>query len=154
VYCHPDEVVDAEGSGGFRYWDPELRFLTFPHRQVHRYFHRRFWDGGPVSIAGTVSEGDDVAGFRVVDVPGHAPGLIALWRESDRVALTSDVFYTLDQWARDVEPHLPFEGYNFDTEQAKASMLKIAALNPAIAFPGHAKPAEGDVRGQLERAVG
>src|SRR4051812_4180781 len=20
VYCHPDEVVDAEGSGGFRYW--------------------------------------------------------------------------------------------------------------------------------------
>ena len=22
VLCHPDEVLDAEGSGGLRYWDP------------------------------------------------------------------------------------------------------------------------------------
>ena len=28
--------------------------------------------------------------------PGHAPGQIGLWRESDRLALTSDCFYTLD----------------------------------------------------------
>ena len=54
------------------------------------------WDGGPVEIAGTVEEGDEVAGFKVVHIPGHAPGLIALWRESDRVALTADCFYTLD----------------------------------------------------------
>ena len=41
------------------------------------------WDGGPVQIAGTVEEGDDVSGFRVVHIPGHAPGLIALFRERD-----------------------------------------------------------------------
>ena len=34
------------------------------------------WDGGPVQIAGTLAEGDDVAGFKVVHLPGHAPGLI------------------------------------------------------------------------------
>ena len=55
-----------------------------------------FWDGGPVEIAGTVDEGDDVSGFRVVHLPGHAPGLIALFRESDRLALTSDCFYVID----------------------------------------------------------
>lgn len=153
VLCHPDEVVDAEGSGGFRYWDPGLRFLPFPSRQLHRLFHPRFWDGGPVSIAGTVSEGEDVAGFRVVHAPGHAPGLIALWRERDRVALTSDVFYTLDMAGRDCEPHLPMDGYNLDTEQARASLLKVAALEPALALPGHANPLTGDVRAQLERAV-
>ena len=54
------------------------------------------WDGGPVEIAGTVEEGDDVSGFKVVHIPGHSPGQIALWRESDRVALTADCFYTLD----------------------------------------------------------
>src|SRR3712207_1348304 len=97
VLCHPEEVVDAEGSGGFRYWDDELRFLENPlHRRLHKAFHAHLWDGGPVTIDGTVSEGDDVAGFEVVHLPGHAPGLIALWRESDRLALTSDVFYTLD----------------------------------------------------------
>ena len=153
VLCHPDEVVDAEGSGGWRYWDASLSSLPAWQRPVHRFFHKRFWDGGPVKIAGTVSEGDDVAGFRVVHAPGHAPGLIVLWRESDRVALTSDVFYTLDNLGRDSEPHVPMDSYNLDTEQARASLLKVAALEPSLALPGHANPLTGDVRGQLERAV-
>jgi hydroxyacylglutathione hydrolase len=153
VYCHPAEVQDAEGSGGFRYWPDGLAGLPFPHRQAQRLMHRYAWDGGPVQIAGTVSEGDEVAGFEVVEIPGHAPGQIALWRESDRLALSSDCFYTLDIWGRDSEPHLPFAVYNFDTEQARASMLKLAALEPAAAWPGHAKPVTGDVRSQLERAA-
>jgi len=32
-------------------------------------------------------------------------------------------------------------------------MLKLAALEPAAAWPGHADPVVGDVRGQLERAA-
>ena len=48
------------------------------------------WDGGPVAISGTVEEGDDVSGFKVVHIPGHSPGQIALFRESDRIALTAD----------------------------------------------------------------
>jgi glyoxylase-like metal-dependent hydrolase (beta-lactamase superfamily II)/predicted ester cyclase len=153
VFCHPDEVVDAEGSGGFRYWPEKLRGLAFPHRQAHLLLHRYAWDGGPVKISGTVSDGDQVAGFEVIDLPGHAPGQIALWRESDRLALVSDAFYTLDMWGRDSEPHVPFGLYNYDTEQARASIRKLAALEPQAAWPGHAKPLTGDVRAQLERAA-
>ncbi len=153
VYCHPAEVQDAEGSGGFRYWPDGLSGIPFPHRQVQRLLHRYAWDGGPVQIAGTVVEGDDVAGFEVVEIPGHAPGQIALWRESDRLALSSDCFYTLDIWGRDSEPHLPFPVYNYDTEQARASMIKLAELEPAAAWPGHAKAVTGDVRWQLLRAA-
>ena len=153
VLCHPDDVVDAEGSGGFRYWDPSLNFLPWIQRPLHRFLHAKVWDGGPVTIAGTVEEGDDVAGFEVVHLPGHAPGLVALWRESDRLALTSDAFYTLDMLGRDCAPQLPIAGYNLDTDQARASLRKLAALDPAVAWPGHAKPATGDVRAQLERAA-
>jgi len=154
VLCHPDEVVDAEGSGGFRYWDPELSFLPFPHRQVQLMLHRRAWDGGPVDIAGTLSAGDEIAGFTVVHLPGHAPGLIALWRERDRLALTTDCFYTLDRWARDSEAHVPFGGYNLDTEQARASIRTLAAMEPAECWPGHADAVAGtDVRARLERAA-
>ena len=39
------------------------------------------------------------------------------------------------------------------TEQAQASMRKLAALEPAAAWPGHAGPVTGDVRAQLEHAV-
>ncbi len=153
VLCHPDEVQDAEGSGGFRYWPADLAGLPAPMRVLHRLLHRYAWDGGPVKIAGTVSEGDEVAGFRVIHLPGHAPGLIALWRESDRLALSSDCFYTVDMWGRDCPPHLPSPVYNYDTAQARESMLKLAQLEPAAAWPGHAKPATGDVRAQLERAA-
>jgi hydroxyacylglutathione hydrolase len=154
ISCHPDEVIDAEGSGGWRYWDPELRGLPWLDRKVHPFLHRRFWDGGPVKIADTVSEGDDVAGFRVVHIPGHAPGQIALWRESDRLALTTDCFYTLDRWGRDSEAHVPFGPYNHDTEQARASIRKLAALEPAACWPGHAHAVTGtDVRARLERAA-
>jgi glyoxylase-like metal-dependent hydrolase (beta-lactamase superfamily II)/ketosteroid isomerase-like protein len=153
VWCHPDEVIDAQGSGGFRYWPEGLKGIPTPHRQVQRLMHRYAWDGGPVSVAGTLSEGDDVAGFKVIDLPGHAPGQIGLWRESDRLALVSDCFYTLDIWGRDSDPHVPFPVYNFDTEQARASMRKLAEMEPAAAWPGHAKPLTGDVRDALLRAA-
>ncbi len=153
VLCHPDAVRDAEGSGGFDYWPAGLVGLPTPQRQIHRVLHRFAWDGGPVKIAGTVQEDDEIAGFRVVDLPGHAPGQIGLWRESDRLALVSDCFYTLDMWGRDCPPKLPEATYNFDTEQARASLRKLAAIEPAAAWPGHAKPVTGDVRGQLEHAA-
>jgi glyoxylase-like metal-dependent hydrolase (beta-lactamase superfamily II)/ketosteroid isomerase-like protein len=153
VLCHAEEVQDAEGSGGFRYWPEGLRGLPLPLRAAHRLMHRFAWDGGPVKIAGTLAEGDEVAGFEVVHLPGHAPGLIGLWRAEDRVALSSDCFYTLDLWGRDCPPRLPAALYNFDTEQARASIRKLAALEPAAAWPGHAKAATGDVRGALERAA-
>jgi hydroxyacylglutathione hydrolase len=153
VLCHADEVVDAEGSGGWRYWNPALPALPVPQRQIHRALHRLVWDGGPVKIAKTVAEGEQVAGFSVIHIPGHAPGQIALWRESDRLALSTDCFYTLEMWGRDCPPHVPDETYNYDTEQARQSILKLAALEPAAAWPGHAKPVVGDVRSQLERAA-
>ena len=153
VLCHADEVQDAEGSGGFRYWPPGLSGLPTPQRQIHRLMHRYAWDGGPVKIADTLAEGDQVAGFSVIALPGHAPGMIGLWRESDRLALSGDCFYTLDMWGRGSAAHIPEPIYNFDTDQARASIRKLAALEPAVAWPGHADPLTGDVRGQLERAA-
>ena len=107
-----------------------------------------------MSIAGTVSEGDEVAGFRVVELPGHAPGLIGLFRDSDRLALVSDCFYTLDpQTGLKNAAHVPHPAFDSDIEQARASIRKLAGLDPAAAWAGHADPVTGDVRAQLERAA-
>ncbi len=43
--------------------------------------------------------------------------------------------------------------YNYDTEQARASIRKLAEMEPAAAWPGHAKAVTGDVRSQLLRAA-
>jgi hypothetical protein len=48
---------------------------------------------------------------------------------------------------------VPHRAFNKDTEQARASIRKLAALEPATAWAGHANPLTGDVRGQLETAA-
>ena len=152
VFCHPADREAAESEGPLRAYH-RLDRLGVPARYV---YHRlmAFWDGGPVAIAGTVDEGDDVSGFRVVHMPGHAPGLIALFRESDRLALTSDCFYVIDaETVRKIPPSVPPEAFNESTEQARASIRTLAALEPSAAWPGHGDSVTGDVRGQLERAA-
>lgn len=151
VWCHPADKADAEGDGGVHYFRREL--LDAHGRQI-LWRLLPVWDGGPVEIAGTVEEGDEIAGFRVIHLPGHAPGLIGLWRESDRLALVSDCFYTVDpQTGIPGHARVPHAAFNFDTEQARASMRKLAALAPATAWPGHADALRGDVAAQLEHAA-
>ena len=152
VYCHPDAVEEAEGSGGRSY----MRFDRLPAWIRPMYsVAPGLWDGGPVSVAGTVSEGDRVAGFEVVELSGHAPGLIGLWRESDRLALTSDCFYLLDPIGRDVSSRPLHHAFNLDTEQARESIRKLARLDPLACWPGHKGPltAAGGLRAELERAA-
>lgn len=151
VYCHPADRADAEGDGGVHYF----RFEQLDWWARKPYPHLlEMWDGGPVSIAGTVDEGDEVADFRVIHLPGHAPGLIGLWRESDRLALAADCFYTLDpQTGLFGPPRVPHRAFNHDTEQARTSIRKLAALAPATAWAGHAEPLRGDVAAQLEQAA-
>jgi len=100
-------------------------------------------------------EGQDaVAGFEVVHLPGHAPGLIALWRAGDGLALTSDCFYTVDpQTFVKGAARLPHAAFTAQVEQARASLRKLAALEPAAAWAGHTRPVTGDVRAQLDRAA-
>lgn len=152
VFCHPLERDTAVKEQPLReYWDmSKLRPYARP------YFRRMLpaWDGGAVAIDGTVTEGDEVAGFEVVELPGHAPGLIGLFRRSDGLALTSDTVYTLDiQTGRKGGPRLPHPAFDADVEQARASIRKLAALAPQLAWAGHADPVTGDVRRQLEEAA-
>jgi glyoxylase-like metal-dependent hydrolase (beta-lactamase superfamily II)/predicted ester cyclase len=152
VYVHPDDRAAAESDEAFRpYWD--LSQLAPHARRIYPKLLRT-WDGGGVRVAGTVQEGDEVAGFRVIDLPGHAPGLIGLFRECDRLALVSDCFYTVDpQTGIKNAAHVPHRAFNVDTERARASIRKLAQLNPSAAWAGHTKPVTGDVVGQLERAA-
>jgi hydroxyacylglutathione hydrolase len=152
VYCHAAERDAAESTNSYRdYWD---RSKLDPRGRTVLWRLIATWDGGPVNVAGTVDEGDDVAGFRVVHMPGHAPGLIALFRESDRLALVSDALYTLDpQSGRRQPAHVPHPAFNQDTEQARASIRKLATLDPASVWAGHTAPVTGDVAAQLEHAA-
>ena len=115
-------------------------------RLIYPALHRR-WDGGPAKVAGLVREGDEIAGFEVMEFPGHAPGMIGLWRESDRVAICSDTVYfgdseTFKAYPPD-EASVPHPCWNFSTDQARESIRKLAALKPAVVAAGHEEPRRG-----------
>jgi glyoxylase-like metal-dependent hydrolase (beta-lactamase superfamily II)/predicted ester cyclase len=152
VFCHPADVEAAGSDEPVRSY-MRLELLGIPARYVYRRL-MSFWDGGAVEIAGTVDEGDDVSGFRVVHLPGHAPGMIGLFRESDRLALTGDCFYVVDpETSRKAPPGPPHDAFNQDSGQARESIRKLAALEPSAAWPAHLDALTGDVRAQLERAA-
>jgi glyoxylase-like metal-dependent hydrolase (beta-lactamase superfamily II) len=147
VYCHPDEVGDAASPKPFdSYMDLSLLEVA-PVRWLYRVL-MPLWDGGPVEVDGTVEEGEEVAGFEVVHFPGHARGLIGLWRESDRVALVSDTVYVVDSARLKPLPEgtasVPHPAWAWDHQKAKESVRKLAALSPSVVLTGHAEPLVGD----------
>jgi hydroxyacylglutathione hydrolase len=157
VLCHPDEVADAESDAAIA---PYMELSELPVAWVRRIypFLLRRWDGGAVKIDGTVAEGDRVAGFEVLHFPGHAPGLIGLWRESDRVAIVSDVVYLVDS-ARlkplpKGEASVPHPAWAWDHAKSKESLRRLAALEPRIVCAGHERPLRGEnLRATLETAA-
>ncbi len=152
VFCHPADRPAAQSSSSLRHYF-DLSKLA-PHGRVLLSRLLPIWDGGAVEIAGTVEEGDEIAGFRVVHLPGHAPGLIGLYRDSDRLALVSDCFYTLDpQTGIKGSARVPHPAFNIDTKQARDSIRKLAAMEPSVVWAGHADPVTRDVRAELERAA-
>jgi hydroxyacylglutathione hydrolase len=157
VYCHPDEIADAESDASIAPYMDLSELPVAPVRWLYPLLLRR-WDGGAVKIAGTVIAGDDVAGFEVIHFPGHAPGLIGLWRESDRVAIVSDVIYLVDS-ARlkelpEGEASVPHPAWAWNHEKAKESVRRLAALEPKVVCAGHERPLRGEnLRETLERAA-
>lgn len=157
VHCHPDDVADAESDAAVAPY-MEISSLPAPARWLYPILMRR-WDGGAVKIDGTVAEGDEIAGFRVIHFPGHAPGLIGLWRESDRLAIVSDVIYLMDSTKMgrplaEGEASVPHPAWNQDHAKAKESVRKLAALEPAVVCTGHGEPLRGEnLREPLERAA-
>ncbi len=153
IYCHRDEAADAEGDGGRRYSDLSL-IQNEQVREMLPALHEAF-DDGPVTIAGTVSNGEQIAGFEVVHIPGHAPGQIALFREADRLLLAADAIYTLDvETGQRASARVPHPFSNWDTELARESIRRLIPLQANSVWTGHAQPVIGeDIVGQLERAA-
>jgi glyoxylase-like metal-dependent hydrolase (beta-lactamase superfamily II) len=86
-------------------------------------------------VARRLREGDEVAGFEVLDAPGHSPGHVAYWRASDRVLICGDVYFNIA--GRLTEPWAPLTA---EVERNRASMRRLAGLEPALVLFGHGPP--------------
>ena len=140
VYVHELDAARARGevkkpmSGwGPVKLGPLMGFLVYTARK-----------GGlripPLTEAVTFTEGTlDVPGSpRVIHVPGHTPGSVAIHVPAVDAIFMGDAFTTRSVLTGEAGPQPgPF---TLDPEQAKASLAKLDAIEATWALPGHGEP--------------
>jgi len=88
-------------------------------------------------------------GWRWMHTPGHAPGHVSLFRESDRILIAGDAVTTTKQesvfsvMTQRLELHGPPAYFTIDWEKARRSVAAIATLQPAVLVTGHGASMEG-----------
>lgn len=92
----------------------------------------------PVNRA--LEEGDEVAGFKVLFTPGHSPGHVAYWRESDRTLICGDVMWGTNPFLMKGPLQEPFTMLSPDPKVNRDSARKLAALEPETILFGHGPP--------------
>jgi glyoxylase-like metal-dependent hydrolase (beta-lactamase superfamily II) len=97
-------------------------------------------------------------GWRWIHAPGHTPGQVALWRESDRTLVAADAFITTRQEAayavmtQSPELHGPPMYYTQDWVKSRESVERLAALEPELVVTGHGSAMHGaEMRSALHR---
>jgi glyoxylase-like metal-dependent hydrolase (beta-lactamase superfamily II) len=131
--CHADDVDAMEGRAPVGSGDHLIPKV-----------YDKIWTGPPHKVDRVLAEGDEVAGFRVVHAPGHAPGEVIFFRDSDRVAICGDVVRNLSYLTLMPGVRQPPDEMTYDPAENRRSIRKLAALEPSLILPGHG-PAIGDM---------
>ncbi|MFC4023432.1 MBL fold metallo-hydrolase [Oceanobacillus longus] len=149
VFAHPLELPFLTGEESYSYPDSSVEggmvakiSDLFPEEPIH--LGRNI---SPLPEDGTVP---GMAGWKWLHTPGHTPGHVSFFRESDKALLAGDAFITVKQdellkvVMQTKEVNGPPRYYTPDWDASEISVQKLAALHPTAAGTGHGIPIFGD----------
>jgi glyoxylase-like metal-dependent hydrolase (beta-lactamase superfamily II) len=154
IYAHRLELPYLTGRSDYPPPDPTVggaiaflsRFMPYKARDLGA----RLRELRPGEVPGARD-------WQWLETPGHSPGHISLFRESDRVLLAGDAFATMnmDSWSGLIggRQRLSRAGapFNTDWDATTASVLKLANLRPNVAACGHGIPRhDADLPGRMQ----
>jgi hydroxyacylglutathione hydrolase len=131
LWCGQGDVPAMETPGAIK------------NPKAPRWFNslqERLWTGPPHPVARALHEGDEVAGFTVLQTPGHSTGHVSYWRESDRVLIVGDVLGNMNFITAIPGLNTPPDIFTPDVARNHESARRLAALEPALACFGHGAP--------------
>lgn len=157
VYAHPLEVPYLTGQSSYPPPDPTVGGGLMAAMSW-------MYPKGPIDVQDYVRplpNDNSIPGlsdWKYIHTPGHAPGHISLFRESDRVLIAGDAFVTTKaesaMYALSSMKHLsgPPKYFTCNWASAELSVIKLAALDPEVAATGHGKTMRGEeLRGALKK---
>ncbi|BBE42396.1 MBL fold metallo-hydrolase [Conexivisphaera calida] len=115
---------------------------TVPKETLSAYSYMK-----PVEPDVLLRDGDIVFGFRVIHVPGHTPGSIAL---HDGRALFAGDNINVRDGAIQGSP----APYDWDNAKAKESLGRLLELEFDVLLPGHGPPVVGNASEKVRRSLG
>jgi glyoxylase-like metal-dependent hydrolase (beta-lactamase superfamily II) len=119
--------------------DPSLIGERQPDHFIAQFFVKVFaGPGHPVDRH--LHEGDEIAGFQVLDTPGHSAGHISLWRESDRTLILGDVLNNMDILTGIPGLREPKNFLTPDPARNRESIKRLGPLEPNLVLFGHGAP--------------
>jgi len=148
IYAHELEQPYLDGRSSYPPPDPSVggglmaalsRFYPRGPIDVSRWLHVLPADG---TIPG-------MPGWRWIATPGHSPGHVSFWRESDRTLIAGDAFITTAQesayavMTQRPEMHGPPMYYTPDWGSARTSVETLARLEPELVVTGHGPAMKG-----------
>jgi hydroxyacylglutathione hydrolase len=131
LWCGQGDVPAMETPGGVAGASP-------PSWQT--FVQRHFWVGPEHPVARALVEGDEVGGFTVLETPGHSPGHVSYWRESDGVLIAGDVLTNINVATGATGLHEPLLAFTPDPARNRASARRLAELRPRLTCFGHGPP--------------
>src|SRR5439155_7451342 len=152
THAHPDHQGSSHAvctELGIPFWVPELDVPPAENPDLIKQRQPDHWlpklmqamfAGPGHKVDRVLREGDEVAGFTVLDMPGHSAGHVVYWRESDRVLVAGDVINTMHPFTMKRGVREPFDVFTPDPAENRRSIKKIAALEPALTVVGHGPP--------------
>ncbi|MEJ7789282.1 MAG: MBL fold metallo-hydrolase [Thermoleophilaceae bacterium] len=157
THAHPDHQGASKlvcETFGVPFWAPEgdadaaerpgLIRERQPSNPINTVFFKAMaGPGHPVDRK--LRGGDEVAGFQVLDTPGHSAGHISFWRESDRVLVLGDVLNSMDVITALPGLREPKSYLTPDPAVNRASARRLGELEPSLVCFGHGPP-ERDTR--------
>jgi glyoxylase-like metal-dependent hydrolase (beta-lactamase superfamily II) len=148
VYAHSLELPYLTGKSSYPPADPTVgggmmstMSWMYPKGPIDIHNHIRALPGD-----NTIPGLND---WKYIHTPGHSPGHISLFRESDKVLIAGDAFVTTKAesalYTLSSRKHLsgPPKYLTCNWASAKISVLKLAALDPEIVATGHGVPMFG-----------
>jgi hydroxyacylglutathione hydrolase len=100
-------------------------------------------------VARRLNQGETVAAFEVIAFPGHTPGQIGLWRESDRTVICADTMRSMNLYTGMPQLGEMPEAFTSDVGESRRSIRKLAALEARTICFGHGRPLTKDASAKI-----
>jgi glyoxylase-like metal-dependent hydrolase (beta-lactamase superfamily II) len=149
VYAHALEMPFLTGQGAFPKPDSSVEggllakvAFIYPREPIDLGSHVQ-----PLPADGSVP---GLPEWRWIHTPGHSPGHVSLFRESDRTEVAGDAYITVKQDSlykvliQEPEVNGPPVYLTPDWDTAWDSVRTLAALRPEAALTGHGLPLYGE----------